>query len=85
MLIDMPLEGLTQATCRNPRPQVQRVWEMDLAQVAYKELEDLFRRVDPTHERVREYFTLMLLYAAAIARRRICCVFLEFDSSTGIP
>ncbi len=35
----------------------QRVWEMDLAKDAYQELRDFFRRHDPTHERVGEWFT----------------------------
>ena len=35
----------------------QRVWEMDLAENAYEELKDYFRRFDPTHEREREIFT----------------------------
>ncbi|MFW6288278.1 MAG: acetylxylan esterase [Spirochaetota bacterium] len=34
----------------------QRVWEMDLAQAAYKELQDYFRRFDPTHARASETF-----------------------------
>jgi len=34
----------------------QRVWEMDLAQAAYKELQDYFRRFDPTHARAQETF-----------------------------
>ncbi len=29
----------------------RRVWEMDLAKGAYQELQDYFRRYDPTHER----------------------------------
>lgn len=33
----------------------QRVWELDLD--AYKEVDDWFRRFDPTHEREREIFT----------------------------
>jgi cephalosporin-C deacetylase len=35
----------------------QRVWEMDLAENAYEELKDYFRRFDPTHERESEIFT----------------------------
>ena len=35
----------------------RRVWEMDLAKNAYQELQDYFRRFDPTHEREREVFT----------------------------
>jgi cephalosporin-C deacetylase len=35
----------------------QRVWEMDLAENAYEELKEYFRRYDPTHEREREIFT----------------------------
>jgi cephalosporin-C deacetylase len=34
----------------------QRVWEMDLAKDAYHELGSFFRRHDPTHERVDEWF-----------------------------
>jgi cephalosporin-C deacetylase len=34
----------------------QRVWEMDLAKDAYDELRQFFRRHDPTHERVDEWF-----------------------------
>jgi cephalosporin-C deacetylase len=35
----------------------RRVWEMDLAEHAYEELKEYFRRFDPTHEREREIFT----------------------------
>jgi cephalosporin-C deacetylase len=35
----------------------QRVWEMDLGAQAYAELQEYFRRHDPTHEREREIFT----------------------------
>lgn len=35
----------------------QRVWEMDLAKDAYKELRDHFRNFDPLHEREAELFT----------------------------
>lgn len=35
----------------------QRVWEMDLAKDAYKELKDYFRRFDPRHQREEEIFT----------------------------
>jgi len=34
----------------------RRVWEMDLADQAYKELKDFFRSFDPTHEQESEYF-----------------------------
>jgi cephalosporin-C deacetylase len=34
----------------------QRVWEMDLAQRAYEELQTFFRHFDPTHENEDEYF-----------------------------
>ncbi|HKJ86669.1 MAG TPA: acetylxylan esterase [Spirochaetia bacterium] len=34
----------------------QRVWEMDLAKAAYKELQDHFRLFDPTHAREKETF-----------------------------
>lgn len=34
----------------------QRVWEMDLAKDAYHELRVFFRHVDPTHERIDEWF-----------------------------
>jgi cephalosporin-C deacetylase len=34
----------------------QRVWEMDLAEGAYFELKEFFRRHDPTHERAAEWF-----------------------------
>jgi len=35
----------------------QRVWEMDLAKDAYRELHDWFRRFDPLHQREEELFT----------------------------
>lgn len=35
----------------------QRVWEMDMAKDAYRELEEYFRRFDPRHEREQEIFT----------------------------
>ncbi len=35
----------------------QRVWEMDLAQNAYAELQEWFRRFDPLHERQDQVFT----------------------------
>jgi cephalosporin-C deacetylase len=35
----------------------QRVWEMDLAKDAYKELQDYFRHFDPRHQREGEIFT----------------------------
>jgi cephalosporin-C deacetylase len=35
----------------------QRVWEMDLAKDAYRELHDWFRRFDPLHQREDELFT----------------------------
>jgi len=35
----------------------QRVWEMDLAENAYVELKEYFRRFDPRHEREQEIFT----------------------------
>ena len=35
----------------------QRVWEMDLAERAYRELKDYFRRFDPQHKRQEEIFT----------------------------
>lgn len=35
----------------------KRVWEMDLAKDAYKELRDYFRRFDPQHKREEEVFT----------------------------
>jgi cephalosporin-C deacetylase len=34
----------------------QRVWEMDLAENAYLELKDYFRRYDPQHKREAEVF-----------------------------
>ena len=34
----------------------QRVWEMDLAKGAYQEIQDYFRRFDPTHDREAETF-----------------------------
>lgn len=37
----------------------QRVWEMDLAKNAYKELTDYFRRSDPRHERELDVFTTL--------------------------
>ncbi len=35
----------------------QRVWEMDQAKHAYEELQQYFRRFDPTHAREKEVFT----------------------------
>lgn len=35
----------------------RRVWEMDLAERAYREIRDFFRRFDPLHEREDEIFT----------------------------
>ena len=35
----------------------QRVWELDLAERAYAELREYFRRFDPLHEREEEVFT----------------------------
>jgi cephalosporin-C deacetylase len=35
----------------------QRVWDIDLAENAYAELHDFFRRFDPLHEREEEIFT----------------------------
>ncbi|MDR1286546.1 MAG: acetylxylan esterase [Treponema sp.] len=35
----------------------KRVWEMDLAEEAYSELKEYFRRFDPRHEREDEIFT----------------------------
>ncbi len=35
----------------------RRVWDMDLAADAYKELKDYFRRFDPQHRREEEVFT----------------------------
>ena len=35
----------------------QRVWQMDLAENAYRELRDYFRHFDPRHERETETFT----------------------------
>ena len=37
----------------------KRVWEMDLAEDAYEELRDYFRRYDSLHEREDEIFTLL--------------------------
>jgi len=37
----------------------KRVWEMDLAKDAYKELQDYFRMFDPLHERENEIFTTL--------------------------
>jgi cephalosporin-C deacetylase len=34
-----------------------RVWELDLAEKAYKELQDYFRAFDPLHQREKELFT----------------------------
>jgi len=34
-----------------------RVWELDMAKDAYAELDDYFRRFDPTHSRHQEVFT----------------------------
>lgn len=34
----------------------KRVWEMDMAERAYRELKDYFRRYDPRHEREEEIF-----------------------------
>ena len=35
----------------------QRVWEIDLAQHAYEELQEYFRKFDPLHKRENEIFT----------------------------
>jgi cephalosporin-C deacetylase len=35
----------------------KRVWELDLAKLAYQEITDYFRRFDPRHEREEEVFT----------------------------
>ncbi|MCU0645963.1 MAG: acetylxylan esterase [bacterium] len=35
----------------------QRVWEIDLAQHAYEELQEFFRKFDPLHKREQEIFT----------------------------
>ncbi|MDZ7264105.1 MAG: acetylxylan esterase [candidate division KSB1 bacterium] len=35
----------------------QRVWQIDLAEQAYEELRDFFRRFDPRHQREQEIFT----------------------------
>lgn len=35
----------------------QRVWSLDLAKDAYKEITEFFRHVDPRHEREKEIFT----------------------------
>lgn len=35
----------------------QRIWEIDLAENAYGELQEYFRRFDPRHERENEVFT----------------------------
>jgi cephalosporin-C deacetylase len=35
----------------------QRVWEMDLAQNAYREIREYFRMFDPQHKREKEIFT----------------------------
>jgi len=61
--------GLTLA-CASLAPQIklaapvfpflcdyQRVWEMDLAQNAYAELHEWFRRFDPLHKREEQVFT----------------------------
>jgi cephalosporin-C deacetylase len=37
----------------------RRVWEMDLAEDAYSELREYFRRFDPRHEREDEIFTTL--------------------------
>ena len=37
--------------------QYRRLWEMDLAEHAYAELKDYFRRFDPCHRREDEIFT----------------------------
>jgi len=37
----------------------KRVWEMDMAKNAYKELQDYFRLFDPIHEREEEIFTIL--------------------------
>lgn len=34
-----------------------RVWEMDLAERAYREIREHLRRTDPTHEHMQEFFT----------------------------
>ncbi len=35
----------------------KRVWQMDMAERAYRELKDYFRRFDPCHEKEEEVFT----------------------------
>ena len=37
----------------------KRVWDMDLAEAAYKELKDYFRKFDPRHDREEEVFTTL--------------------------
>jgi cephalosporin-C deacetylase len=48
----------------------KRVWEMDMAERAYKELKDYFRFFDPTHEKEEELFeTLGYIDLQNIAHR----------------
>lgn len=49
---------LNRAAARFPfLSDYRRVWEMDLAESAYVELKEYFRRFDPRHEREAEVFT----------------------------
>ncbi len=37
----------------------KRVWDMDLGEMAYEELQYFFKKFDPTHEREEEIFTTL--------------------------
>lgn len=47
------------AACYPFLSDYRRVWEMDLAENAYKELKEYFRSFDPRHEREDEIFELL--------------------------
>ena len=49
----------------------RRVWEMDLAENAYAELRDYFRRFDPRHEREEDIFMRLGYIDAQYLARRI--------------
>ncbi len=54
----------------------RRVWEMDLAENAYWELREFFRRFDPLHEREEEIFTRLgyidIQFLAPRIKGKIC-------------
>ncbi len=59
----------------------QRVWEMDLAENAYAELREWFRKFDPQHEREQEVFTRLGYIDTQHLARRIQA---EVVMSTGL-